>query len=119
VSVWIRPLPRQVAGSWDAAKTQLAARAAAALESFAPGLARKIVAADVLTPDDIAERYGSEDEFGGLVSVERILSGWRARIATPITGLFLCGASAEPVGAVSGRAGRIAASIALSEEAKR
>ena len=114
VSIRIAPLPRHLAGSWDAAKAPLAAKAIAALERCAPGLARHVTAAQVLTPDDIAKRYGEEDE----VTVERVMSDWPSRILTPIKGLFLCGAASEPVGAVSGRAGRIAAAHALREAAK-
>jgi phytoene dehydrogenase-like protein len=114
VSIRIAPLPRHLAGGWDAAKAPLAAKAIAALERCAPGLARRVTGAQVLTPDDIAKRYGEED---GL-TVERVMSDWPSRILTPIKGLFLCGAASEPVGAVSGRAGRIAAAHALREAAK-
>jgi phytoene dehydrogenase-like protein len=114
VSIRIGPLPRHVAGGWDAAKTPLAAKAVAALDRCAPGLAHHVTGAFVLTPDDIAARYGEEDG----VTVERVLSDWRSRILTPIGGLILCGAASEPVGALSGRAGRIAATMALHEAAK-
>jgi len=45
-------------------------------------------------------------------SVSRILSSYPARITTPLNGLFLCGSAAEPMDAVSGRAGRLAAGMA-------
>jgi len=45
-------------------------------------------------------------------SVSRILSSYSARMATPLKGLFLCGSAAEPMDAVSGRAGRLAAGMA-------
>ena len=112
VSIRIAPLPRHVTGGWDAAR--LAAKAIAALDRCASGLARHVTAAQVLTPDDIAA--GAEDEC--VESVERMLSHWPSRIRTPIDGLFLCGAASEPVGAVSGRAGRIAAALALREAAR-
>lgn len=111
VSALVRPVP--VAG-WDAMKAPLAARVVAALEPHAGGLARHVVAAQVLTPADAA--LGSDDEPGG---AGRMLSDWNARVTTPIDGLFLCGAAAEPLSAVSGRAGRIAAGIALRWEAAR
>jgi phytoene dehydrogenase-like protein len=117
VSIRIGPLPRHVAGGWDAAKTPLAAKAVAALDRCASGLARHVVAAQVLTPDDIAARYGAEDSCA--VTVERLLSDWSSRIRTPIKGLFLCSAASEPVDAVSGRAGRIAATLALREGAAK
>jgi phytoene dehydrogenase-like protein len=112
VSIRIAPLPRHLPGGWDAAK--LAAKAIAVLDRCAPGLARRVTAAQVATPGDIASRYGEEDG----ATVERVMSDWRSRISTPIRGLFLCGAASEPVGAISGRAGRIAAALALREAAK-
>ena len=47
-----------------------------------------------------------------------MLSDWRTRLRTPVAGLMLCGAAAEPMPAISGRAGRIAAQRIL-REAKR
>jgi len=49
--------------------------------------------------------------------IAHMLAPWRARVGTPIRGLYLCGRDAEPVPAAGGRAGRIAASIALKERA--
>jgi phytoene dehydrogenase-like protein len=112
VSIRIAPLPRHIAGGWDAAK--LAAQAIATLDRCAHGLARHIVGAQILTPDDIAAREGDEC----VESVERMLSPWSSRIVTPIDGLFLCGGASEPGGAVSGRAARIAAALALRGAAK-
>jgi phytoene dehydrogenase-like protein len=115
VSALARPVPVATAGDWDTMKAPLVAKVVAALEPHAGGLARHVVTARVLTPADIAERYG-DDEAG---STERMLLGWHARVTTPIAGLFLCGAAAEPVSAISGRAGRIAAAFALHPEVVR
>jgi phytoene dehydrogenase-like protein len=108
VSALVRPVPSATATDWDAMKIQLAAKVVAALESHSAGLARHVGAVQVLSPVDIAERTGAREE--GLDDT-RLLSDWNTRTMTPIPGLYLCGA--EPVGAVSGRAGRIAASLAL------
>jgi phytoene dehydrogenase-like protein len=40
-----------------------------------------------------------------------LLASYEARIRTPIAGLYLCGRTAEPVNALCGRAGRIAAGL--------
>jgi phytoene dehydrogenase-like protein len=50
-------------------------------------------------------------EASGSSSADILLPS-AGRISTPIEGLFLCGAAAEPVDSISGRAGRIAANIA-------
>ncbi|HEX3674686.1 MAG TPA: NAD(P)/FAD-dependent oxidoreductase [Rhizomicrobium sp.] len=102
LSALVRPVPLAM----DAAmKTELAAKVVGALDAHAPGLSKNVSAVEVLSPKDIAERYGhNEDGFGFM------LSNWNTRIMTPISGLLLCGA--EPVPSISGRAGRIAASLA-------
>jgi phytoene dehydrogenase-like protein len=45
----------------------------------------------------------------------RMLLDWRERAQTPIGGLWLCGADTDVMGAVSGRAARIAARLALQK----
>jgi len=116
LSALVRPVPSAAAEGWDAMKVQLAARAVAALESHAGGLARHVGSVRVLGPADLADRYGYDDEG---FDDARMLSDWNTRTMTPLGGLFLCGASAEPVGAVSGSAGRIAAALALTAETRR
>lgn len=46
----------------------------------------------------------------------QLLTSARQRIATPVEGLFLCGGAAEPLDAVSGRAARLAAAMAVREK---
>lgn len=110
-------MPVSLAGGWDGACETFRARAVAALEAYAPGLRDRIVAQRVLTPDDMALRYG-----GGSASVPpltRLLMSYEARIRTDLPGLYLCGHAAEPAGAISGRAGRFAAQLALAELRRR
>ena len=114
VSALVRPVPSAAAAGWDTMKLQLAAKVVAALEAHVSGLARHVGAAQVLSPADIADRYGVGDE--GFDDIH-VLSPWNSRTMTPIPGLFLCGA--EPVSAISGRAGRIAAALALRAEDRR
>ncbi|MGH6871974.1 MAG: phytoene desaturase family protein [Rhizomicrobium sp.] len=102
VSIAVRPVPAAMS---DAMKAKLTAMAAAALDAHASGLAKAIAAVQVLSPADIAARYGGSDTSMDL------LSNWNERLMTTIPGLYLCGA--EPVPAPSGRAGRIAAALAL------
>jgi phytoene dehydrogenase-like protein len=114
VSILVRPVPSEISGGWENVKAILAAKVVAALERFFPGIARHIVAAEVLTPDTLRVRYGPEQDR---LETSRMLLGWRELVCTPVKGLFLCGA--DPVGGVSGRAGRIAATLALRAEAAR
>jgi phytoene dehydrogenase-like protein len=107
-------MPAKIEGGWNAQREVLRRRSLAMLERFAPGLKDRIVADCMLTPDDIAERYcGSASDLGSPLA--RLLASYDARIRTPIAGLFLCGSAAEPVSVLSGRAGRLAARLALTE----
>lgn len=115
LSAVIRPLPLAPPEGWQALKSALLDRLYAAIAPHAPDLPRLVTQAEIVTPDDFVARYGTEEGRG---SVTHMLSGWEDRIQTPIAGLMLCGAAAEPVAAISGRAGRIAAELVL-KEAKR
>ena len=76
----------------------------AQLERFAPLLRSRVVASESTVRD---------------VARSALLEPAQARIATPIEGLFLCGGEAEPVEALSGRAGRLAAALATAQAARR
>lgn len=106
-------LPAQIGGGWESREEELKRRALAALEPYAPGLRDRIVDSLVITPSDFALRYGT-----GLSAVSprrQFLQTYEARIRTPIQGLYLCGSGAEPIGAAAGRAGRLAAFLAIAE----
>ncbi|HEY0283402.1 MAG TPA: hypothetical protein VGC27_12355, partial [Rhizomicrobium sp.] len=70
-----------------------------------PGLKANIAGVNFVAPKP------SLDPF----DASHMLKSWRSRIATPIGGLFLCGKAAEPVPALSCRAARIAAAMALTQ----
>jgi len=105
VSALVRPLPLAPGGGWPRHKAELAARVASVLDRHFPGLGRNILAAETLTPDQLSPSRRAD--------VERMLSRWSERTNTPIAGLMLCGADAEPFAAVSGRAARLAVAKAL------
>lgn len=105
VSALVRPVPLAPGGGWPRRKADLAAWVASVLDRHFPGLSQKIVAAEILTPDELPP--------SGRADVTRMLSRWSERTETPIAGLMLCGAGAEPVAAVSGRAARLAVAKAL------
>jgi phytoene dehydrogenase-like protein len=115
-SVLVRPVPRDVAGGWEASKTAFAAKVVSRLNSRIPGLVDHVVAIDVLTPDVLHSRYGAEPDT---VDVSRMMADWPARVETAIGGLYLCGADADVAPAVSGRPGRIAATLAIAAAGSR
>jgi phytoene dehydrogenase-like protein len=114
-SAIVRPVPTSPAEGWDALKPRLLEKVTSVLAHHMPDVASHVTQAMVLTPDDYRTQYGHEDDSSSLM---HILSDWRTRIETPVQGLMLCGASAEPVSSLSGRAGRIAAARII-REAKR
>ncbi|HEX4534203.1 MAG TPA: NAD(P)/FAD-dependent oxidoreductase, partial [Rhizomicrobium sp.] len=110
VSVLVRPVPPAAAG-WSELKGSLVERTVLAIERVAPGFAKYISAFKLVTPEDMEAVYGAGAYAA--VSSDRMLLPWKARVGTGTKGLYLCGASVEPMDAVSGRAGRIAASMIL------
>jgi phytoene dehydrogenase-like protein len=111
VSALIRPVPVAPVGGWAPLKAPLAAKVVAALERFAPGTSRHVIAAKIFTPDEM-EHYGAA-EANARRRPSVMLSDWRERAQTPISNLWLCGADVDAMSAVSGRAGRIAARLSL------
>jgi phytoene dehydrogenase-like protein len=92
----------------------------AMLERYAPGIRDLIVHAELLTPFDIEQKFGMTgghwhhaamgfDQFFFI----RPLPG-AAQHATPVDGLYLCGAGCHPGGGVMGIAGRNAARQVLA-----
>jgi phytoene dehydrogenase-like protein len=86
------------------------------LEPYAPGLSDAIVAREVLTPLDLAERYGLVQ--GHILHGEHALDQLIlrptpecARYHTPINGLYLCGSGSHPGGGITCGPGALAASV--------
>ena len=103
-------LPACPEDGWFGAHELLRRRVLATLESFAPGFRDRIVACRVLTPGN--EAAGPQERMSLFSSpAARLVASYEARIRTPIAGLYLCGRAAEPLDAMSGRAGRIAAGL--------
>jgi phytoene dehydrogenase-like protein len=107
-------MPVVIEGGWQANRETLRRRTLATLERFAPGLKDRVVTHWMMTPDDIAARYaGHASELGSPLS--RLMGSYESRIRTPIAGLYLCGAAAEPVSNLSGRAARLAAGLVFAD----
>jgi phytoene dehydrogenase-like protein len=111
-------MPVVIEGGWQASKENLRRRTLATLERCAPGLKDRVVTHWMMTPEDIANRYAGHAGEPGSPS-SRLLASYESRIRTPIAGLYLCGASAEPVSNHSGRAARIAVGLVFAEWARR
>lgn len=117
--------PREVEGGWNENRSAFRDRIMATLEAYAPGLSDQVVAAQLLTPEDIERDYGmiGGDWHHGELAVEQMLflrpAIGATRYATPVPGLWLAGAGSHPGGGVSGAAGWNAAERLLATEGVR
>jgi phytoene dehydrogenase-like protein len=116
MSIYVQYTPRTLRdGTWAARKDEVAELALRTLDAYAPGIASRVLARQVLTPEDIEREYGIEGGHPhhgepGLdqLFVARPLLGF-ARYRAPIASLYLCGAGAHPGGGVTGAPGANAA----------
>jgi phytoene dehydrogenase-like protein len=108
-------------GPWDdARRAALGTLVARTLADHVPGLGLRPVR-EVLAPPDLEARYGVTEGhlYHGEMTLDQILfmrpvAGW-SRYATPIAGLYLCGAGTHPGGGILGGPGRNAARAILKE----
>jgi len=103
------------AEAWPSLRDAIAERACAVVEEVAPGFTDSILHREVLAPPDLETLFGltGGNLFHGAMTPDRLLlmrpvPGW-SRYATPIRGLWLCGAGTHPGGGVMGACGRNAA----------
>jgi phytoene dehydrogenase-like protein len=117
LSAVVQYAPYDLKGGWAAGKQRFLATIMAVLEEHAPGIGALVQHAELLTPLDIEQQFGitgghwhhgelALDQFMML----RPVAG-AAQYATPVAGLYLCGAGCHPGGGVMGSAGRNAARV--------
>lgn len=101
-------------GDWNSRREELAAVVMKTLASHMPDLAGKVLHRRVVTPLDLEETYGltgghlrhGELSLDQLFTMRPVLGC--ARYATPVSGLYLCGAGTHPA-SYEGQCGRNAA----------
>jgi phytoene dehydrogenase-like protein len=121
LSAIVQYAPARLRGGWTAeAKSKFLERALGRLARYAPGIHDQIIATELLSPADLENEYGVSGGHWhhGELALDQFMMlrpvPGAARYATPIPGLFLCGAGAHPGGGVSGLPGRNAAQAALA-----
>jgi phytoene dehydrogenase-like protein len=122
MTCFVQYLPYRLAeGTWDGLRDELGDRVLARIGQFAPNVPSAVVARQVLTPLDLEREYGLTEGniFHGDISPDQLfhmrpVPGW-ARYATPVEGLYLCGAGAHPGGGVTGAPGYNAARRVLAD----
>jgi phytoene dehydrogenase-like protein len=122
MTCFVQYLPYRLAeGTWDSRRDELADRVLARIGQFAPNVPAAVLARQVLTPLDLEREYGLTEGniFHGDIAADQLfhmrpVPGW-ARYATPVPGLYLCGAGAHPGGGVTGAPGYNAARRVLAD----
>jgi phytoene dehydrogenase-like protein len=106
----------------EAARDRVADGTVRTLETYAPGIAKRIVARHVVTPADLERDYGlsgghpmhGEHALDQFFAWRPLLGHARYRLAG-LSGLYLCGAGAHPGGGITGGPGRNAARAILAD----
>jgi len=108
-------------GEWDRVKEELADRAIAAIDEYAPNFKDSIIQRKVFSPLDYENMFGATrgnlwhgDILPAQMFTFRPVPGW-SQYRTPLKGLYLCGATAHPGGGVTGTPGHNAAHVVLEE----
>jgi phytoene dehydrogenase-like protein len=106
---------------WEKNRERFADRVLACIDELSPGFSARVLHRDVLAPPDLERVFGLSggNIFHGAMTLDRLgplrpAPGW-SRYATPVPGLFLCGAGTHPGGGVMGACGRNAARVIAAE----
>ncbi len=112
-------------GTWDHVREPFGDVVVKTLDAYAPGLARSVVARQVLTPLDLERDYGltGGHPMHGEHGLDQFFL-WRpllghARYRLVLEGLYLAGAGAHPGGGVTGQNGQNAAREILGDWKRR
>jgi phytoene dehydrogenase-like protein len=122
MTCFVQYVPYELAeGTWDERRDELGDAVIRRIAMFAPNVAQSVVSRQVLTPLDLERSYGLTEGniFHGDIRPDQLfhmrpVPGW-ARYATPLRGLYLCGAGAHPGGGVTGAPGYNAAGRVLAD----
>jgi len=122
LSAIVQYAPYQLKGGWASGREAFKDLAIDRLEAFAPGIRGLITASELTSPQDLEKEFGM---YGGhwhhaeialdQAMMMRPMPGAN-QYATPVDGLYLCGAGAHPGGGVMGLAGRNAAREVIKQE---
>jgi phytoene dehydrogenase-like protein len=121
LSIYAQYAPYRLrSGSWAEARAGLQQAVIDRLAEFAPDVPSRIVEVETITPADLESTYGLT---GGHIHhgemaldqlfIMRPTLGW-AQHATPIDGLYLCGAGTHPGGGITGANGAHAAKTVIA-----
>ena len=119
LSAIVQYAPYHLKAGWSEKKAAFEDELIELLASYAPGIRSQILHKELLTPVDIESEFritGGHWHHGELAMDQFLMLRpvpHSAQYASPVTGLFLCGAGSHPGGGVMGSAGRNAAHAVL------
>jgi len=111
--------PYRLKAGWSEEKANFTDQVIDLLAVYAPEIRSRIIHQELLTPVDIEREFritGGHWHHGELAIDQALMlrpAPHSAQYASPVNGLFLCGAGSHPGGGVMGSAGRNAASAVL------
>ena len=107
-ALFVQWVPAHPEGGWDARIDGYVEHLLGICDRFAPGTSALVSDVDALPPPEIERRFGIRGGHIHHVS-NRLAFAERLPYATPVDGLFFCGAGCHPAGSVIGAAGYNAA----------
>jgi phytoene dehydrogenase-like protein len=122
LSAIVQYAPYNLKGGWASGKQAFTEICLDHLEACAPGIKSQVSACELLTPKDLEAEFGMTGGHWhhGEMSLDQALMmrpvPGANQYATPVEGLYLCGAGAHPGGGVMGLAGRNAAREVIKQE---
>jgi phytoene dehydrogenase-like protein len=123
LSALVQFVPYDLGPDPQAARQQLLENILTTLERYAPGLRALVIASELLTPSDLEREFGLAGGHWhqGALTFDQFFINRPVPLAhqyaSPVPGLYLCGAACHPGGSVMGFAGRNAARAVLAQGA--
>jgi phytoene dehydrogenase-like protein len=121
MSIYMQYAPYKLKGDWEQQRKALGQTVVQTLAHYAPNLPELILTHQIITPNDLEEKYGltGGQIFHGDLALDqfftmRPLLDW-ARYRTPIENLYLCGSGTHPGAGLTGGSGANAAREILKE----
>ena len=115
MSVIVQFAPYDLREGWDGHKEQFSQRVIETISAYAPDIAARVVASELLTPVDLEREFHMKGGHWhhGEISLDQVMMmrpfPGATQYGTAVDGLYLCGAGSHPGGGVMGLAGRNAA----------
>jgi phytoene dehydrogenase-like protein len=126
LSAFVQYAPYElVDGTWEEEREPFGNRVVATIAEYAPGFESSVLHRQVLAPPDLESRFGlvGGNIFHGEMSLDQMFSlrpsARAGAYATPVRGLYLCGAGTHPGGGVMGAPGHNAAKVVLRDLRRR